>query len=384
MGSRAKVSPRASSRTGTRTVSGPRTHPRVSRLQQPWHRPATHLPGRPRRRNPHGVRPRHRSPARSLVRVRISRRVRGGLGGDLRIRGPALLDSRGGRGRMLDGVHRPEFADFPRRCHTRLAPAGVRLADGARRRTPGPRREEVPQPAGMSVDHYTRLEQARVPRPSRQMLTAPARAPRMTEDERDHLLPPGGGGAAARGGRQRVRTPRAAARTGPAVRRPGPGGHRPRRCPRAEPDGRGPALATCRRARRGCATRCGGCSPIRTRASSSQPGTTTGWPATTWRTCGRCWPPGPTARARPRWRPNCSRKARCSPGCGPNTRCALRRVDVERFRHPVVGELELDCEVLLSPEHDQRLIGYSARPGGDSYERLRLLRVVGLQDGSES
>ncbi|MEW2230317.1 hypothetical protein AB0943_35315, partial [Streptomyces sp. NPDC007044] len=26
-----------------------------------------------------------------------------------------------------------------------------------------------------------------------------------------------------------------------------------------------------------------------------------------------------------------------------------RRSDTKRFRHPVVGELELDCEVLLSP-----------------------------------
>jgi hypothetical protein len=63
---------------------------------------------------------------------------------------------------------------------------------------------------------------------------------------------------------------------------------------------------------------------------------------------------------------------------------AVRRSDVKRFHHPVIGELELDCEVLLSADHDQRLIVSSARPGSDSYERLRLLRVVGLQDLSAS
>jgi hypothetical protein len=59
---------------------------------------------------------------------------------------------------------------------------------------------------------------------------------------------------------------------------------------------------------------------------------------------------------------------------------AVRHADTKRFLHPVVGLLELDCEVLLNPEHDQRLIVYTARPGSRSYERLELLRVVGLQD----
>ncbi|GAB2813331.1 hypothetical protein GCM10027073_51960 [Streptomyces chlorus] len=57
----------------------------------------------------------------------------------------------------------------------------------------------------------------------------------------------------------------------------------------------------------------------------------------------------------------------------------MRRSDVKRFLHPVVGLLELGCEVLLSPEHDQRPIVHTARPGSESHERLELLRVVGLQ-----
>lgn len=44
------------------------------------------------------------------------------------------------------------------------------------------------QLAGMSVDYYTRLEQSRGPRPSRQMLTALARALRLTAVESDHLF----------------------------------------------------------------------------------------------------------------------------------------------------------------------------------------------------
>lgn len=59
---------------------------------------------------------------------------------------------------------------------------------------------------------------------------------------------------------------------------------------------------------------------------------------------------------------------------------AVRRSDTKRFLHPVVGLLELDCEVLLSPEHDQRLIVHTARPGSESHERLELLRVIGVQD----
>lgn len=85
-------------------------------------------------------------------------------------------------------MNRAELADFLRRGRARLNPSDVGLAPGARRRTPGLRREEVAQLAGMSVDYYTRLEQSRGPRPSRQMLTALARALRLTDVEQDHLF----------------------------------------------------------------------------------------------------------------------------------------------------------------------------------------------------
>jgi transcriptional regulator with XRE-family HTH domain len=46
----------------------------------------------------------------------------------------------------------------------------------------------VAQLAGLSVDYYIRLEQARGPHPSRQVLSALARALMLTADERDYLF----------------------------------------------------------------------------------------------------------------------------------------------------------------------------------------------------
>ncbi|WP_426242046.1 helix-turn-helix transcriptional regulator [Nocardioides sp. LHG3406-4] len=84
-------------------------------------------------------------------------------------------------------MDREQLADFLRRRRDGLRPPDVGLPVSARRRTVGLRREEVAALAGMSTDYYTRLEQARGPQPSEQMLTALARALRLSTDERDHL-----------------------------------------------------------------------------------------------------------------------------------------------------------------------------------------------------
>jgi transcriptional regulator with XRE-family HTH domain len=277
------------------------------------------------------------------------------------------------------GVDRTELADFLRRCRTRLAPADVGLSPGARRRTPGLRREEVARLAGMSTDHYTRLEQARGSRPSRQMLAAVARALRLTGDERDHLFHLAGeepprdrpatehvrpglllvldrltdtpaqvvsdrGDVLAQNAMAKALHGDLSARpeaernlvwryfTDPAVRELFPAEDRDRAARTAVADLR----ATL--ARRPDDTRLAGL-VRRLRARSAQF-------AVLWDTHD----------------------------------VAVRRADVKRFLHPVVGPLELDCEVLLSPEHDQRLVVHTARPGSESHERLALLRVVGLQD----
>ncbi|MFI5499605.1 helix-turn-helix transcriptional regulator [Nocardia asteroides] len=85
-------------------------------------------------------------------------------------------------------MDRTELADFLRRRREQLSPADVGLPPGLRRRTPGLRRDEVALLSSMSTDYYTRLEQARGPRPSTQLLTALARALRLSADERDHLF----------------------------------------------------------------------------------------------------------------------------------------------------------------------------------------------------
>ncbi|WBC14228.1 helix-turn-helix transcriptional regulator [Micromonospora sp. WMMA1998] len=85
-------------------------------------------------------------------------------------------------------MDRPALADFLRRRREALRPGDVGLPEGARRRAPGLRREEVAALAAMSTDYYTRLEQRRGPQPSPQMLAALARALRLTGDERDYLF----------------------------------------------------------------------------------------------------------------------------------------------------------------------------------------------------
>ena len=85
-------------------------------------------------------------------------------------------------------MNRPALAGFLRHRREELRPEDVGLPAGARRRTRGLRREEVAALAAMSTDYYTRLEQQRGPQPSEQMLTALARALRLTGDERDYLF----------------------------------------------------------------------------------------------------------------------------------------------------------------------------------------------------
>ncbi|MET8162684.1 helix-turn-helix transcriptional regulator [Streptomyces sp. NPDC005329] len=278
-------------------------------------------------------------------------------------------------------MNRAELADFLRRGRARLTPSDVGLTPGARRRTPGLRREEVAQLAGMSVDYYTRLEQSRGPRPSRQMLTALARALRLTADERDHLfhladeepprretasthVPPGlmlildrlhdtpaqvvtdCGEVLAQNAMGRALTHDVMSRPprernllrlyflDPAARTLFPQEDREeharvhvanlRAVAAARPDDPEPAALV-----------------AELRASSEE--------------FARLWE---------------------------EHEVSLRHRATKRFQHPLVGLLELDCEVMLSHEHHQLLVIHTARPGTESYERLELLRVVGLQDMS--
>ncbi|MEU7885649.1 helix-turn-helix transcriptional regulator [Microbispora bryophytorum] len=69
----------------------------------------------------------------------------------------------------------------------RLSPAAVGLPAGRVRRAAGLRREELADLAGVSVDYVVRLEQGRATTPSAQVAAALARALRLDHAERDHL-----------------------------------------------------------------------------------------------------------------------------------------------------------------------------------------------------
>jgi transcriptional regulator with XRE-family HTH domain len=84
-------------------------------------------------------------------------------------------------------VRRAELATFLRSRRERLTPQDVGMPGGPRRRTPGLRREEVAQLAGVGVTWYTWLEQGRPINASTQVLDAIARTLRLDRDEHDHL-----------------------------------------------------------------------------------------------------------------------------------------------------------------------------------------------------
>ena len=85
-------------------------------------------------------------------------------------------------------VNHRDLADFLRHRREALRPdeAGIPSGSG-HRRTPGLRREEVAWLAGISANYYERLEQARAASPSSQVLTSLGRALRLSETERLHL-----------------------------------------------------------------------------------------------------------------------------------------------------------------------------------------------------
>jgi transcriptional regulator with XRE-family HTH domain len=84
-------------------------------------------------------------------------------------------------------ARRDELAAFLRSRRARVTPADVGLPPGPRRRTPGLRREEVAQLAGVGVTWYTWLEQGRPINASVQVLDAIAAVLRLGPSERWHL-----------------------------------------------------------------------------------------------------------------------------------------------------------------------------------------------------
>ncbi|MEU8969067.1 helix-turn-helix transcriptional regulator [Streptomyces monashensis] len=276
-------------------------------------------------------------------------------------------------------MNRSELADFLRRGRARLNPADVGLAPGARRRTPGLRREEVASLAGMSADYYTRLEQSRGPRPSRQMLTALARALRLTDAEHDHLFhlvgeePP------------RRETASTHVRPGLLLIL-----DRLYDTPAQLVNDCGEVLA-----QNAMAKALVGDVTSRPRRERNlvrrfflDPAARSLFPAEDHEPHARAQVANlrAVAAARPDDPEPAGLVAELRSASEEFARLwdehevAPRHRATKRFQHPLVGLLDLDCEVMLSHEHHHLLVVHTARPGTDSYERLQLLRVVGLQD----
>ena len=278
-------------------------------------------------------------------------------------------------------MNRAELADFLRRGRTRLAPSDVGLAPGARRRTPGLRREEVAQLAGMSADYYTRLEQSRGPRPSRQMLTALARALRLTADERDHLF--------HLAGEEPPRRETASTHVAPGLMLILDRLHD---TPAQVMTDLGELLAQNAMAR--ALTH-----DVMSRPRHERnllrlfflaPDALPSFPEEDRDEHARAHVAHlrAVAASRPDDPEPAALVAELLVGSDEFARIwaqhdvAVRRKATKRFQHPLVGLLELDCEILLSHEHHQLLVVHTARPGTESHERLQLLKVLGLQDMS--
>ncbi len=83
---------------------------------------------------------------------------------------------------------RTQLSEFLKGKRARIRPADVGLVQGPRRRTPGLRREEVADLAGVGHVWYTWLEQARSITPSVELLERLANTLKMDRDERIYLF----------------------------------------------------------------------------------------------------------------------------------------------------------------------------------------------------
>ena len=81
-----------------------------------------------------------------------------------------------------------ELGNFLKTRRNKILPSQVGLPDGMRRRTPGLRREEVAQLAGISLTWYTWLEQGRSINVSDHLLEILSNILLLTNEERNHLF----------------------------------------------------------------------------------------------------------------------------------------------------------------------------------------------------
>jgi transcriptional regulator with XRE-family HTH domain len=277
-------------------------------------------------------------------------------------------------------VERQELADFLRRSRERLRPGEVGLTAGPRRRTPGLRREEVAMLAGMSADYLMRLEQARSPQPSTQLLGALAHALRLTDDERDHLYLLAG------------HRPPAGRLAGHHVR---PGLlyllDQLTSVPAQILGDLGDLLAQNAMAEALFGSVCAVARHDHDQDHNilwrwfNDPRLRAAYPPEEQDYQGRAHVADLRAAVTRRSHDAASTalvaRLRASSGefaeLWDQHEVAVRRRGRIRVQHPTVGPIELDSETLLTPAEDQRLVVYTAPPGSSTMEYLELLRVVG-------
>ncbi|MEV7395401.1 helix-turn-helix transcriptional regulator [Streptomyces sp. NPDC091215] len=271
-----------------------------------------------------------------------------------------------------------DLAAFLRGRREALQPEDVGMPRGRRRRTPGLRREEVAALCGMSTDYYSRLERGHDRQPSEQMLTAIARGFHLTLDERDHLFLLAGHNAPVRAGfsdhvnagmmrildrledtpaqvvtglgETVIQTPLAVALLGDQTRFTGPARSIYYRW-FSDPDER--ALY-----------------PLDDHPMHSR--------VYTARLREKATRQGPHSQA-------AALAARLN-AANPEFAALWTQHEVgltytghKRIVHPQVGTISLYCQVLVDPDQSQSLLVFTATPGSEDYDKLRLLGVIGDQ-----
>ncbi|WP_036960466.1 helix-turn-helix transcriptional regulator [Promicromonospora kroppenstedtii] len=275
-------------------------------------------------------------------------------------------------------IDRTGLAEFLRRRRELLQPEDVGMPRGRRRRTSGLRREEVAVLCNMSTDYYSRLERERGPHPSEQMIASIAQGLHLSLDERDHLFRLAGHQPPVRGTTSEHISPGLL-----------------RILDRLDDT---PAEIVTEL----------GETLRQTPMGVALTGDTTGFTGPE-RSIGFRWFTDPATRElyAPQeheflTRMFASGLRQVATVRGPGSRAAhyaellldrsaeFRRVweeheigvrphEVKHFVHPEVGALELTCQSLLDPDQSHRLLVYTALPGSESHEKLRLLSVLAPQ-----
>ena len=273
-------------------------------------------------------------------------------------------------------IDRTALAGFLRHRREALQPEDVGLPRGPRRRTGGLRREEVAMLCHMSADYYARLERGGGPAPSEQMLASLAQGLHLSVDERDHLFRLAGHQPPARGASSEHISPGMLRILDRLVDTPA------EIVTELGETLRQTALGV---ALTGDTTRFRG--PARSLGYRwfTDPAARDLYAPSEHDFLSRMFAAGLREILSVRGRP--SRAAELTDLLlekSPEFRevweqheVGVRPRETKHFVHHELGALELNCQTLIDPGQSQYLLVYTAAPGSESHEKLRLLSVIG-------